>query len=95
MALCNQGFTVYVGHLRDKEIDFVAQKNHFTLYVQVAYSIENEETRIREENSLLATKDNFQKWIITLDELPFSQQNGIEYIPAWELGEKLKRLQLE
>lgn len=89
IALLAKGFNVYVGHLRDKEVDFVAQKNNQTIYIQVAYTVENETTREREESSLLTINDNFEKWIITMDELPYTNHKGIKNIPAWELGEML------
>ena len=39
---------------------------------------------------LLSIKDNYEKWIVTMDELPYTNQDGVKYIPAWELGEKLR-----
>ena len=86
ITLRNKGFSVYVGHLRNKEIDFVAQKDSRTIYVQVAFSVEDVNTNNREKSALLSIKDNYEKWIITMDELPYSQQDGVKYIPAWELG---------
>ena len=90
LTLSAKGFTVYVGHLRDKEVDFVAQKNNTTIYLQVAFSVEDEQTNKREKSALLTLKDNHEKWIVTMDELPYTSQDGVKYVPAWELGEKLE-----
>ena len=38
------GFQVYVGTIRDKEVDFVAMKDDRIIYIQVAYMMETEET---------------------------------------------------
>lgn len=89
LQLIDNGFVTYVGHLRNKEIDFVAQKNGRSLYIQVAFTIENEKTNDREQSSLLAIKDNYEKWIICMDELPYSNKDGVKYLPVWELEEAL------
>ena len=48
------GFQVYVGTIRDKEVDFVAMKDDRIIYIQVAYMMETEETMEREYASLLS-----------------------------------------
>lgn len=89
LQLIDNGFVTYVGHLRNKEIDFVAQKNGKTLYIQVAFTIENDSTQLREQSSLLTINDNYEKWIICMDELPYSNKDGIKYFPVWEIDEAL------
>jgi uncharacterized protein len=89
LQLIDNGFVTYVGHLRNKEIDFVAQKNGRTLYIQVAFTIENDSTRLREQSSLLTINDNYEKWIICMDELPYSNKDGIKYFPVWEIDDAL------
>ncbi|MEX1192272.1 MAG: ATP-binding protein [Brumimicrobium sp.] len=89
LILSAHGYTVYVGHLRNKEIDFVAQKDDITKYIQVAYSVEEETTNEREKSALLSIRDNHEKWIITMDELPYSNRDGVKYIQAWELEDRL------
>ncbi|HRN40461.1 MAG TPA: ATP-binding protein [Vicingus sp.] len=91
LQLINHGFVTYIGHLRNQEIDFVAQKNGKKIYIQVAFTTENEKTNNREQSSLLAIKDNYEKWIICMDELPFSNKDGIIYIPVWTLDEVLAK----
>lgn len=80
IELLRRGYKVFIGKIGDMEIDFVAEKNGEKLYVQVAYLISSEETKERELRplkSLLALGDNFPKLILTMDELPPSNENGI------------------
>jgi uncharacterized protein len=74
------GFTVYVGKLADKEIDFVASKGDQTLYVQVALHVAGKETFEREFGNLLLIKDNHAKYVVTLDEYATGNHKGINHI---------------
>jgi uncharacterized protein len=85
ITLRSKGYATYVGHLRNKEIDFIATKDEKTIYLQSAFTLESPETIQREKAALLAIKDNHEKWIVTLDEIPYKQEDGIKFIPAWEL----------
>lgn len=62
-----QGFKVTVGVLRSSEIDFVATKNNKTYYIQATYLLSSEETIHREFGNLLSIKDNYPKYVISLD----------------------------
>lgn len=63
------GYSVYVGKLNGWEIDFVGLKEGKKVYVQVAYLLSDEETRVREFGNLLKIKDNFPKYVVTMDSL--------------------------
>lgn len=63
------GYTVFVGHDGDKEIDFIAEKMGEKIYVQVAYVLSNQETVDREFGNLLNISDNYPKYVVTMDEL--------------------------
>lgn len=64
------GYSVTVGQLRNKEIDFVAIKNGTEpVYIQVAYLIGNEETYQREFGNLKEIKDNHPKYVISMSPL--------------------------
>lgn len=84
LELITRGYNVYVGQLRGKEVDFVAQKGENTNYIQVAYQISAEETRLREYASLLAIKDNFEKTVISADDLSLPSIEGIHHKLYWE-----------
>jgi len=79
------GYKVYVGVLHKKEIDFVATRNNETLYVQVAYQLNDEKTIEREFGNLLAIKDNHEKIVVSLDDTKFSNYQGIKHLWPWEL----------
>jgi predicted AAA+ superfamily ATPase len=90
LELLKAGFQPHVGVLRDKEIDFVATKNAETRYLQVAFNLETKATFDREFNNLLTLKNNNPKAIITMDELPYSEKEGIQLVPVWELASYLE-----
>ncbi len=68
---------MYVGKIDDTEIDFVAQNQDGNTYIQVAASVRDEETLQRELRPLKAIKDNYQKMILTLDDDPAGDYEGI------------------
>ena len=65
--LRRQGFEVTVGILRAGEIDFVATKVDRRIYVQVTYLLASEDTIKREFGNLAAIKDNYPKYVVSLD----------------------------
>ena len=67
MELLHRGYNVFIGKINDKEVDFVATKFNDKLYVQVTDSLMEDSTRVREFASLKAINDNFEKIILTLD----------------------------
>ena len=75
------GYSVHVGQLRNAEIDFVAEKDEQTIYVQVAYMIADEETEKREFGNLQAIKNNHPKIVISMNPLnTISDVEGIKHI---------------
>jgi len=85
LQLRRMGYKVSVGVLNGNEIDFVAQKPGKTLYVQVAYLLNEAKTIEREFGNLLAIKDNHEKMVISMDEMQFSDYEGIRHLRPWEL----------
>ncbi|MCQ2974216.1 MAG: hypothetical protein MJ211_05330 [Bacteroidales bacterium] len=80
---CN--FEIYEGRQKNKEIDFVAIKGDRKIYIQVCYSLEDEKTKEQEYASLLSIRDNYEKWIVSLDDIQFPIHEGIKHIQAWNL----------
>jgi len=78
MELLRRGYTVTVGKSGDKEIDFVCDKRGEKLYVQVAYLLASEDTISREFGAYRSIRDNFPKYVVTLDELDMSR-DGIKH----------------
>lgn len=80
--LRRQGFEVKVGILRAGEIDFVATKAERRIYIQVAYLLASDETVRREFGNLAAIKDNYPKYVVSLDPVggEFSDYPGIGHV---------------
>lgn len=62
------------------EIDFVAEKHGNIKYFQVALSILDDNTRNREYRSLESIKDNWPKYVVTMDNMDFWISDGIQHI---------------
>ncbi len=67
------------------EIDFVANKGSDKYYIQSAYSIEDNNKRQQELQSLLNVGDNFKKMVIVYDSfIKWQDDNGIIYISIYD-----------
>ncbi|MDR1812887.1 MAG: ATP-binding protein [Candidatus Fibromonas sp.] len=77
LELLHRGYRVSVGVIDNFEVDFVANRHDETIYVQVSATVRDEQTLARELRPLQMIKDNFQKYLITLDKDPKMQHNGI------------------
>jgi len=89
LQLINAGYTVYTGYLRNKEIDFVATKGNKTIYIQVAYLLIDKLTIDREYSELASIPDNYEKFVVSLDDMQLPDKNGIKHILAWKINEIL------
>ncbi|MCD8223684.1 MAG: ATP-binding protein [Clostridiales bacterium] len=78
MELLRRGYKVTVGKVGDKEIDFVCEDRGEKLYVQVAYMLASEETIRREFGAFSGIRDNFPKYVVTLDDFDMSR-DGIKH----------------
>lgn len=77
LELLRRGYSVYVGKIDDMEIDFVAQNSQGNTYIQVAATVRDENTLKRELRSLQAVKDSYPKMLLTLDDDPEADYDGI------------------
>ena len=89
LELLRRGYEVYVGKVGTKEVDFIAIGENGTEYYQVAYTVRDEVTLNREINSLDDIKDHNPKYLLTMDDEPDADYNGIKKINAidWLLKE--------
>ncbi|MEI3086277.1 MAG: ATP-binding protein [Oscillospiraceae bacterium] len=78
LELLRRGYTVTVGRTGDKEVDFVCDKRGEKVYVQVTYLLASEETVNREFGAYDNIRDNFPKYVVSLDEFDMSR-NGIKH----------------
>ena len=67
LELKRRGYKVFVGKIRDFEVDFIGQKNGKQIYVQVAYKLTERETLERELRPLRIIPDDYPKYILTTD----------------------------
>lgn len=78
LELLRRGYKVTVGKVGEKEIDFVCDRRGEKLYIQVAYLLADESTVKREFGVYDSIRDNFPKYVVTMDELDMSR-NGIKH----------------
>lgn len=75
--LLRRGYTVYIGKVKDFEIDFIAKKDNQIEYYQVCYLLESEKVREREFSVYKLVLDNFPKYVISMDTIDFSHDGII------------------
>ena len=78
LELLRRGYVVTVGKVGDKEIDFICESQGDRLYIQVAYLLASEETIQREFGVYERVRDNYPKYVLTLDEFDMSR-DGIKH----------------
>ena len=78
LELLRRGYTVTVGKAGEKEVDFVCDRRGEKLYVQVTYLLASEETVAREFGAYDSIRDNFPKYVVSMDELDLSR-SGIKH----------------
>lgn len=67
VELLRRGYAVNVGVQGQREIDFIATRQNEKLYIQVAYLLESKKTAEREFAPLLEVKDNYPKFVLSMD----------------------------
>lgn len=78
LELKRRGYDVYIGKIKDKEIDFVATKQNEKIYVQVTQEIKSEKTQKREYEQLLEIRDNYPKYVVMADDFAGVNYEGIK-----------------
>lgn len=63
-----RGYTVTVGKTGDKEVDFICSRQNKKLYIQVTYLLASDETIQREFGVYDHIRDNYPKYVVSLDE---------------------------
>lgn len=78
MELLRRGYSVTIGRVGDKEIDFVCTRQADKIYIQVTYLLASDETINREFGVYDNIRDNYPKYVVSLDEFDMSR-NGIKH----------------
>ena len=77
IELISRGYNLKIGKVKDKEIDFIAEKDGALCYYQISYLMENEDTREREFGIYNLIEDNFPKYVLSMDKIDFSRDGVI------------------
>ena len=76
--LINRNYEVYIGKTKNGEVDFLAKKEGSIKYFQVTYEMkDNESTIEREFSTLKSIKDNYPKYVLSLDRIDLSRDGII------------------
>jgi len=75
--MIRMGFNVYVGKTGEKEIDFVCERQGEKIYIQCAYLLTDDQTIEREFGNLMLIKDNYPKFVVTMDDFKGNTNQGI------------------
>ena len=78
LELRRRGYFVFIGKIADKEIDFVATKQDQKIYVQVCRTLPEDSDR--EVGNLKLIKDNYPKYVVTMDSSVCGTDEGIKII---------------
>jgi hypothetical protein len=65
------------------EIDFMVQKGKNRSYIQVAWTIMDDQTRLREQKAFVGLPDAYPRYIISMDEHDLSEQ-GIKHLNIFD-----------
>ena len=79
LHLLRNDYIVTVGRINSLEVDFIAKKDNKRIYIQVSYLLYDEKVIKREFEPLLKIRDNYPKYVLSMDKLDFSRE-GIEHV---------------
>lgn len=77
LELKRRGYEVTVGKYGDKEVDFIARRQSELIYIQVCYILATPETAEREFGVYRNIRDNYPKYVLSLDEFDMSRDGII------------------
>lgn len=77
LELMRRGYKVTIGKYGDKEVDFIAEKQSERIYIQVCYILASPETIEREFGVYRTIRDNYPKYVLSLDEFDMSRDGII------------------
>lgn len=81
LELLSRDFNVAVGKVGTKEIDFIASKGNVKFYIQVSYLLNEQATIDREFTPLIALKDHYPKYVVSMDPLWTDTIEGVKHVP--------------
>ncbi len=82
LELRRRGYKIHIGKVNELEVDFVAENSDGTEYYQVAATVREQKTLERELAPFAKINDNHPKILLTLDEDPSENFDGIRKLNA-------------
>lgn len=85
LEMRKRGFHIMIGKWDNLEVDFVCEKGNERVYIQVCYLLANDSIRERELKPFYKIKDNYPKFILSMDRIPEGNTDGIRrvYLPRF------------
>lgn len=77
LELLRKKYTVNIGKLKTKEVDFIGTYQDQKLYIQVTYLLASKETIEREFSPLKEINDNYPKYVLSMDQIGEYNIDGI------------------
>ncbi len=78
LELRRRGYSVFIGKLADKEIDFIATRQDEKVYVQICRTLPEDSDR--ELDNLKLIRDNYPKYVVTMDSSVCGNEDGIKIV---------------
>ncbi len=78
LELRRRAYSVFIGKLADKEIDFIATRQDEKVYVQVCRTLPEDSGR--ELDNLKSIRDNYPKYVVTMDSSVCGNEDGIKIV---------------
>ncbi len=79
LELRRRGFSLSVGIVGNREIDFVAERESLLWYIQVSYRLDSRETIDRELSGFTSINDGYPRVLLTMDALQPRDFNGVHH----------------
>jgi hypothetical protein len=80
IELLRRGYSVHIGKIGPLEIDFIARRQDLIIYIQVCYLLATREVVEREYAPLVQIRDNYPKFVLSMDEIPIGNRDGIRWM---------------
>ncbi|HLP48615.1 MAG TPA: ATP-binding protein [Candidatus Kapabacteria bacterium] len=78
LELKRKNYSIYIGRIGEREIDFIAEKESKRIYIQVTYLLAAAEVIEREFTPLQQIKDNYPKYVVSMDTIWGNNYEGIK-----------------
>ncbi len=84
IELKKRGYKISIGQLGESEVDFIVEKEDTKVYLQITYLLSSQETMEREYAVLIKIKDNYPKYVISLDKISIPDNGGIKHLNLFD-----------